>query len=265
MVLITIYFLENMNKAQSAFFFLYFVYLFISFIIYGTSIALPLRLLTTFVHEFSHAGVCWLTGGSVHQIEVYSNAAGVTRFRGGCRCLISSAGYLGEAIWGMFFVIMSGGRKTSTAAASVLIFCLLTTLCYSPNRTMVVIALFYSITTSAFLWIEWYIYSPLIQYVILFYGVFMSFIAIVDIFGHTVAKSSPGSDAYSLYEEYGGCCFPRCVGFTWFICALLLQISAFILDYMLLSTECENKGWFECLFATKIEFHDWRWDWSLFL
>lgn len=254
-----------MNDAQSAFVMLYFIYLFVSYITYGTCIAIPLRLLTTFVHEFSHAAVCWLTGGSVHQIEVYSDAAGVTRYRGGCRCLISSAGYIGEATWGMFFVVMSGGRRTATAAAGILIFCLLTALCYSPNKTMIILAVFYSVTTFVFIWIEWYIYSPLIQFVILFFGVFMSLIAIVDIFLHTVAKSRPGSDAYALYEEYGACCLPRCVGFLWFISAILLQISAFALDYMLLSNECENKGWFECVFNTRVDFRDWSWDWGLFV
>lgn len=201
----------------------------------------------------------------MRQIEVFSDAAGVTRYRGGCRCLISSAGYLGEATWGMFFVVMSGGRKTATTAAAVLILSLLVALCYSPNRTMVILAIIYSVTTFGFIWIEWYYYTPLIQYVILFFGVFMSFIAIVDIFGHTVVKARPGSDAYALYEEYGSCCLPRCVGLVWFVSAIILQVGAFALDFMLLSEECENKGWFECIFHTRVDFRDWRWDWSLFV
>jgi len=251
-----------MNEGQSAFVLLYCIYLLVASITSNTCIALPLRLLTTFAHEFSHAASCWLTGGSVHQIEVYSNAGGVTRYRGGCRCLISSAGFLGEALWGMFFVVMSGGRKTATAAAVVLISCLLVSLCYSPNKTMVILVFFYSISTFAVIWIEWYVYTPLIHYIILYFGVFMSFIAVTDIWEHTVVRASPGSDAYALHQEYDGCpcCLPRCIGFTWLICALLLQVSAFILDYMLLSEECEEQGWLECIFDTKVDFSDWRWD-----
>ena len=92
----------------------------------------------------------------------------------------------------------------------------------------------------------------------------MSFIAIDDIFGHTVLKASPGSDAYALYEDYGACCMPRCVGLSWLIIAILLQIAAFIIDYMLLSDECNNQGWFECIFATNVDFNEWSFDWDLF-
>lgn len=255
-----------MNEEQSAFVLLYFVYLAFAIITFKTCIARPLRLLTTFAHEFSHAASCWLTGGSVHQIEVYSNAGGVTRYRGGCRCIISSAGFLGESLWGMFFVVMSGGRKTATAAAVVLVLCLLVSLCYSPNKTMIILVIFYSLATSTVIMIEWYLYTPLIHYVMLYFGVFMSFISVTDIWEHTVVRASPDSDAYALYEDYNGCpcCFPRCVGFTWLISALLFQASAFILDYMLLSEECEDKGWFECIFDTRVDFHDWQWDGDLF-
>ena len=253
-----------MNEEQSAFVLLYLLYLCVASVTANTSIATPLRLLTTFVHEFSHAAACWLTGGSVHQIEVFSNAGGVTRYRGGCRCIITSAGFLGEALWGMFFVVMSGGRKTATVAAGVLIACLLVSLCYSPNRTMVILAVFYSLFTFACIWIEWYIFTPLLHFVILYFGVFMSYIATTDIYEHTVVRVSPGSDAYALYEEYGRCCLPRCVGFSWFLTAILLQIAAFIMDFMLLSEECENQGWFECIFDTRVDFHDWKWDFDLF-
>ncbi|GFH52498.1 hypothetical protein CTEN210_08974 [Chaetoceros tenuissimus] len=255
-----------MNDEQSAFVVLYAIYLLIAIATNHTFLAYPLRLLTTFVHEFSHAVSCWMTGGYVHEIEVYDNGAGITRYRGGCRCLISSAGFLGEAIWGMFFVVLSGGRKTATFAACVLITCLLTSLCYNPNRTMVLLVLFYSISLFTVIWIEWYVYTPLIHYVILFFGVFMSFIAVEDIFGHTVVQARPGSDAYALYEDYNRCpcCWPRCVGFSWFILAILLQITAFVLTFMLMSEECKDQGWMECIFHTKIDFGDWNFDWDLF-
>jgi hypothetical protein len=166
----------------------------------------------------------------------------------------------------MFFVVMSGGRKTATAAAVVLVLCLLVSLCYSPNKTMIILVIFYSLATSTVIMIEWYLYTPLIHYVMLYFGVFMSFISVTDIWEHTVVRASPDSDAYALYEDYNGCpcCFPRCVGFTWLISALLFQASAFILDYMLLSEECEDKGWFECIFDTRVDFHDWQWDGDLF-
>jgi Peptidase M50B-like len=33
----------------------------------------PMRLLAVFLHEFSHAFLCWITGGKVEAIEVNDN------------------------------------------------------------------------------------------------------------------------------------------------------------------------------------------------
>ncbi len=249
-----------MNDAQAAFVLLYGIYMTLAYLTQGSPLAKPIRLLTTFVHEFSHALACMMTGGSVRQIEVYSNAGGVTRYQGGCRCIIASAGYLGEAIWGFIFVVMSGGRKTATVAAGGLILALLISLCYAPNKTMVWIAVLYSIFTFGCIFIEWFVFTPILNYVVLYFGVFFSYIAVSDIFDHTVVGSRPGSDAYALYEESMRCCLPRCVGFQWFIVAVLLQIGGFVLGYMLLSAECEGGGWIECIFHTKVDFGDWNFD-----
>ena len=104
------------NEPQHAFLFLYIVYFVLVLVTWGSVMVYPLRLLATFVHEMSHAMACWLTGGEVHAIEVYENEGGVTKYAGGCRCIIAPAGYLGEAFWGMIFVVLSGGRKTATFA-----------------------------------------------------------------------------------------------------------------------------------------------------
>ena len=53
----------NLNEEQYAFVVLYVVFLLFASSTNGTIIAKPIRLLTTFVHEFSHALACWMTGG----------------------------------------------------------------------------------------------------------------------------------------------------------------------------------------------------------
>jgi hypothetical protein len=257
------------NEPQHAFIYLYILYVLIVIITWGTMLAKPMRLLTTAVHEISHALACWITGGQVEAIEVYTNEGGVTRFRGGCRCLINCAGYLGEAFWGMMFVLLSGGRLTSTFAASGLIVALLISLCYSPNRVLVALNIFYAIVTLAFILVEWYVFTPILMYVTLLYGVFFGTYAIVDIFDHLVIRSNPQSDAYAAYEESGGCCYPRCVGVTWLIIAVLFQMIGIWLALILMSDECGDDGWFECVFHSKfdldlLEFDWWPDDWDLF-
>ena len=59
----------------------------------------PVDLYLVAWHESMHAVGAWLTGGSVHSIEVRSRD-GVTWTSGGFFPLISMAGYIGTALWG---------------------------------------------------------------------------------------------------------------------------------------------------------------------
>ena len=71
-----------------------------------------------------------MTGGKVDTIEVYNNEGGVTKYRGGMRCLVIPAGYVGGAFWGAAFVALSGNRIGATVVASIMTVALLTTLWY---------------------------------------------------------------------------------------------------------------------------------------
>jgi len=70
----------------------YGAYVLIFFLLGKTSFLSSMRLLSVFIHEFGHASACWMTGGKVDGIEVYGNEGGVTKYRGGCRCLVIPAG-----------------------------------------------------------------------------------------------------------------------------------------------------------------------------
>jgi Peptidase M50B-like len=48
-------------------------YVLLFVLIYKTAIMKPMRLLAVFLHEFSHAFLCWITCGKVEAIEVNSN------------------------------------------------------------------------------------------------------------------------------------------------------------------------------------------------
>ena len=220
-----------------------------------------MRLLATSIHELSHALACWMTGGQVHKLEVYENEGGVTHYSGGWRCFVASAGYLGEAAWGMVFVVLSGGRKTSTAAAIALVTILLIGLCYSPNRTMIILNSTYAILLLGVVAVEWFWFTPILQYVILLFGVFLGVFAISDIFNHLILRSQQGSDSYTLYEESGRCCPPRCVGLWWLFLAIVIKLTGLYLALILMSNECEDKGWFECIFHSRLDLQFQQFDW----
>ena len=61
----------TMNEAQIAFLVLYLVYVAITLLFHTTLAMYPFRLLTTFLHEMSHALACWVTCGDVRSIQVF--------------------------------------------------------------------------------------------------------------------------------------------------------------------------------------------------
>lgn len=159
----------------------------------------------------------------------------------------------------MVAVILSGSIKTATCAAGLLIFAFVTTLCYRPNRTLIALTVFYILTLSLFIYLEWFVFSPLLTYVILYFGVYLGFYAITDILDHQVARSPVGSDAYHLYLESGRCCPPRCIGTWWLINSIAMQIIGALVAIMQLSDDCHDDAWMECIFNTHFDFNI-NWD-----
>ena len=197
----------------------------------------------------------------MHKLEVYENEGGVTHYTGGWRCVVTQAGYLGEASWGMILVVLSGGRKTATAAGGALVTILVCGLCYSPNRVLVILNTTYTILILGVIATEWFWFSPILQYVILLFGVFLGVFAISDIFNHLILRNREGSDAYALYEESGRCCPPRCIGVWWLLLAVAMQLIGMYLALILMSDECNDKGWIECIFHSRLDLHFEEFDW----
>ncbi|KAL3910581.1 MAG: hypothetical protein SGILL_007638 [Bacillariaceae sp.] len=188
----------------------------------NTIVVKPMKLIAIFIHEMGHASAAWITGGSVDKIEVYQNEGGVTNFRGGFRPAIVPAGYVGVAFWGGVFVALSGSRIGATVAAGIFMTALIVCLRYSPNAMLVGLCLgFFAITLTAVL-IDWLVFSPVLEYVTLFYGVFIGWYGIMDIWDDTISRTVEGSDSHACFKMWP-CCLPRCVGVQFMCCALVCQ------------------------------------------
>eukprot|EP00970_Alexandrium_tamarense_P018406 scaffold13336_cov201-Alexandrium_tamarense.AAC.3 len=153
-------------------------------------------------HHHGHTPTANLEEHRERRIRVFDNEGGVTHYAGGCRVLIIPAGYVGSAIWGSLFVMFSGGRRTATGAAGVLVGMLLISLCYAPNRTMIYLNLSYAVFTSVFIYLEWQVFTPVLNYVVLFYGAFVGIHAIFDTYQDTIRRTVLQSDAYACYEQH---------------------------------------------------------------
>ncbi|WP_426104368.1 M50 family metallopeptidase [Massilia sp. TSP1-1-2] len=69
-----------------------------------TALMAPVDLYLIAWHESMHAVGAWLTGGSVHSMEVHARN-GVTWTSGGWFPVISMAGYVGTSLWGAALLV----------------------------------------------------------------------------------------------------------------------------------------------------------------
>mmetsp|Transcript_38935 Transcript_38935/g.70148 ORF Transcript_38935/g.70148 Transcript_38935/m.70148 type:complete len:277 (-) Transcript_38935:417-1247(-) len=201
---------------------LLFAYLVIIYFLWNTVVMKPMKLIAVFVHEMGHATACWLTCGSVKAIEVYGNEGGVTKYVGGWRWFIIPAGYVGGSFWGAFFVVLSGNRWASLAAS--ILFCLgmAASLFFSPNKTMVMLNVGFIVLTVGFILIDQLVITPFLQFLTLFYGVFIGSFSIYDIYDDLITRTVEGSDAHACHKLIP-CCMPRCVGVQFALVALAFQ------------------------------------------
>jgi hypothetical protein len=114
----------NLKPHQTALFGAIVVAAIASFIPVVQMFLLPLVYLNTHLHEFCHAIVAVLTGGSVEHIEVFSSGGGVTPVAGGILPLVASAGYMGSSILGAS-IIWFGSTPTRARRVMGALACLL--------------------------------------------------------------------------------------------------------------------------------------------
>src|SRR4029079_4828727 len=81
------------------------------FMPFAQVVTYPFLIFSTFIHETSHALTALLTGGRVESLIVSLNGSGVTYTRGGVQLLISSAGYIGTALFGGVLLVISRRRE----------------------------------------------------------------------------------------------------------------------------------------------------------
>ncbi|SOV18257.1 conserved Plasmodium membrane protein, unknown function [Plasmodium sp. gorilla clade G2] len=188
----------------------------------------PFKLLTVFLHEFSHASACWLTGGKVKAIEVNKDHGGSTRTVGGNQYVILPAGYIGSCFYGMFFILMAYLSKWTLLISTVFLcfLLLLVLVVFAKNMFLRFLCLlFLTITISIWVLCEYYkdkvYYWPLII-IMTFIGVLNEMYSIVDIFEDLITRSTPDSDSYK-YAKLTKCSSKLC-GVLWLLINLFFIV-----------------------------------------
>ena len=165
---------------------------------WNSPVLLPVKYLTVFFHELSHALAALLTGGEVISIEVNSNQGGLAYTRGGWQFVVLTAGYLGSLLWGS--VILLAAAKTRhdqqiTAGLGVLL--LLVTAIWVRNLEGVIIC---ALTGFGLLGIAAYSSEKVCDQFLKFLGLTSCFYVLFDIKSDLIDRSIRESDAYRISE-----------------------------------------------------------------
>lgn len=108
-------------------------------------------------------------------------------------------------------------NKTSHAISDRVLFS-----SYKPNTLTVAISLGFSALNIAAILIEWLVFDPFLEYVTLFYGVYIGFFSVRDIYDDLITRTAEGSDAVAC-SQLIPCCHPRCVGVQFWLVAFSFQ------------------------------------------
>lgn len=191
----------------------------------GRFFVYPFAILSTVFHEFGHATMAWLTGGSMGSIEIKMDESGATRFHGGFVCAILPAGYIGSTLLGALLLFMAFGRRTARATSvGVMVILAITFIWASGWFTYVASAALLTLLAGAI----WFQEGAYTRHFLIVLGVCASLQSILSILNSTVFNTIEGSDAYVFARR---CSFliPAFVyGLLWFILSLAIQIAAIV-------------------------------------
>ncbi|GAA6205315.1 MULTISPECIES: M50 family metallopeptidase [Thalassotalea] len=94
-------------------------------------VSLPLKWFESYFHEVSHGIAALVTGGSIINIQLFPNGAGLCTTQGGNRLLISFFGYAGAVFWGVaiyYFAAMH--QRIAQIFSAVILILLLSTIIF---------------------------------------------------------------------------------------------------------------------------------------
>ncbi|ATF19297.1 M50 family metallopeptidase [Phaeobacter gallaeciensis] len=171
-------------------------------LLWSTPAVLPLRILTVFLHETSHAIVTLATGGEVLNLTIDPYEGGSVTARGGNRFLMLSAGYTGSLLIGAALFVIAlrtdWDRKVLALFGALM---LLVAAIYIRD----LFALGFTLVTGALMLATARYLSLAVNDLILrIIGISSMIYAPLDIWDDTIARSYLRSDARMMAEEIGG-------------------------------------------------------------
>ena len=173
------------------------------YLFWSTIFVWPLRLFVVLLHEVSHGLAAVLTGGRIVSIELSPREGGLCTTAGGWPFVISSAGYLGSALFGALFLVLGvrgKPRMHRTVAALLSAALLALTLVYVRSTFGFVYGL---VVGALLLAVARWLPEGASSFVLRLLGVTSLLYAPWDIASDLILRSVPASDAGALARMTG--------------------------------------------------------------
>lgn len=173
-----------------------------AYVLWKTPIMYPFEIITTFLHEISHAFGFLLTGGSVIEMNVHPDSSGSLPGYGGSKFFIFSSGYIGSCVLGSLLYLSAAKTKLDRW---ILVF-----------FGVGILALTYWFNGNEFAWISGTIiaivslviakFAPQVfcDYLIRFIGLTSMLFPVYDVYQGVIKNPQLRTDAAMLAESVGG-------------------------------------------------------------
>lgn len=171
-------------------------------LLWNTHVLLPMRILTVFLHELSHALAAIFTGGEVLNLTISPNQGGLVTARGGSPFWIASAGYLGSLLIGAVLFVLA--LRTHWDRAILAGFGVITLLVAAVFVRDLFAFSFTLATGVAMLLSSRYLSLEVNDMILRTVGVSSMIYVPLDIFDDTIRRAHLRSDARILAEHVGG-------------------------------------------------------------
>lgn len=203
----------------------------IVFVLWGTPVIYPLKILVVFFHEFSHGMAALMTGGRIIEIQISPLQGGLCISQGGNRFLILTAGYLGSLVLGGM-ILLYGSRTRGHGKVTTGLGVLLLAVTFIWVRPIIGFGFIFGLGIGiAMMFVGLNMSLSVNRYLLKAIGFTSCLYAPLDIVSDVLARPGVVSDATMLAEHTG---LP---GFVW---GLLWTATALGLSFLFLTKACKN-------------------------
>ena len=192
--------------------------------LWDSAVIFPIKILTVFFHETSHAIAAVLTGGEVHEMVVNAMQGGHVISSGGSRFWGPTSGYLGSLGWGALIYLSASLTRYDREIMGLLglIILVVTITFMSPFKSL--FGFSFSIVTGCLMLVfAKKLPAQVNDFSLRLTGLACMYYVPMDIYSDTIARSHLKSDAYNLAQYLGGS--TQMWGYIWLFISVVVVIA----------------------------------------